>query len=182
MVTFNDRIEQLVGRAVELLRRVFTQRMSAATAKRFAWISTAVFVAHAALHVLSYASGSFSPGIWFLPLAASVFIVFGAGVISFNKYPLSPRRDGENYFQWNRRARQEWRQHSARMIELVPVPVRWFVGLLFAYVFLNFFDHVFEDDPPAMLLMTGHMMIFSVIPAVYFAYVEPNLGRPPPAI
>jgi hypothetical protein len=74
----------------------------------------------------------------------------------------------------------EWR----RLTALVPVGARRVGVAVVAYVLMNLALSLFliDDSVGSVRLLSGHLLLFYLIPLMYFLFVEPRLhdgGDPP---
>jgi hypothetical protein len=74
----------------------------------------------------------------------------------------------------------EWR----RLTTLIPVGARRVGVAVVAYVLMNLALSLFliDDSVGSVRLLSGHLLLFYLIPLMYFLFVEPRLrdaGEPP---
>ncbi|ANM30002.1 hypothetical protein ABI59_11115 [Acidobacteria bacterium Mor1] len=155
---------------------------SALAARRMGLMATAIFCASLLAHVLTFLPSPPFLG-WAWPLHVATFVPFGAMIFALpTRLSLSARKEGEGWLAWNARRQLDSQAAYIRLVALVPPMVTVLAGMLTAYVFVAFFANLglmatpdeAAQDQIGIRLFSGHWMIFSMMPAIYFMFVEPR--------
>ncbi|MEL6108781.1 MAG: hypothetical protein AAFU85_22465 [Planctomycetota bacterium] len=139
------------------------------------------------------------------PLALLLFPVFLFMVLSLASRPRTPSKKTDGLFGKWAAVRKQKADDQARLLTLVPQSLRVLCGCFFAYAIINFISvsiqlrglpmrsedgtyyvrgtELSDLDRSQYLeyrayrdrLETGHLMLFSVLPAAYFLVVHPRL-------
>ncbi|HET8576099.1 MAG TPA: hypothetical protein VFO18_03290 [Methylomirabilota bacterium] len=137
-----------------------------ARGRLFLALATAGFVASALLHL-----ATFTP----LPLPGADGVALGLFAGAF--VPLVAmivrlRRAGTPTREWRRLEIYEWRALAA----LVPEPLRFATFAVVLYTLTNFvLSLLLESGGRANIrLLTGHLLLFYLLPLLYFRFVDPR--------
>ncbi len=136
------------------------------TSRLFLALATAGFVATALLHLATFTA---------LPLSGADVVALGLFTGAF--VPLVAmivrlRRAGAPTREWRRLEVYEWRALAA----LVPAPLRFAAFGVVLYTLMNFIlSLLLEGERRANLrLLTGHLLLFYLLPLLYFRFVDPR--------
>jgi hypothetical protein len=142
--------------------------------KIFRATATAGFVASAALHLATFTP--FPPA-----YAAAVALVLFAGAFALLAALIVRLREAGAPARGRGAIRMvEWRGLAA----LIPMGARRVGVAVVAYVLMNLALSLFliDDSVGSVRLLSGHLLLFYLIPLMYFRFVEPRLrdgGEPP---
>lgn len=132
----------------------------------FLALATAGFVASALLHLATFTA---------LPLPGAGAVALGLFAGAF--VPLVAmlarlRRAGAPTRAWRRLEVYEWRA----LVALVPEPLRFAAFGVVLYTLMNFvLSLLLEGERRANLrLLTGHLLLFYLLPLIYFRFVDPR--------
>ena len=137
--------------------------------------ATAGFVASAALHLATFTR--FPPeyaAAVALVLFAGAFLLLAAMLVRLRESGAPARGEGTVKVV-------EWR----RLLALIPEGLRRAALAVVAYVLLNLGLSLFllgDEGVGSVRLLSGHLLLFYLIPLMYFRFVEPRLrdgGGPP---
>jgi hypothetical protein len=133
----------------------------------FRIVATAGFVASAALHLSTFTE--FPPA-----AAAAIALVLFAGALALLGVMLVRLREADAPLRGQGRVRVvEWR----RLVALVPEGPRRAALAVVIYVLMNFVLCLLLGDEGvgSVRLLSGHLLLFYLIPLMYFRFVEPHL-------
>jgi hypothetical protein len=142
--------------------------------KIFRATATAGFVASAALHLTTFTP--FPPA-----YAAAVALVLFAGAFALLAALIVRLREAGAPARGRGAIRMvEWRG----LVALIPMGARRVGVAVVAYVLMNLALSLFliDDSVGSVRLLSGHLLLFYLIPLMYFRFVEPRLrdgGEPP---
>lgn len=127
-------------------------------------LATAGFVASALLHLATFTPYSL-PGadVVALALFAGAFVMLVAMIARL-------RRAGAPTRAWRGLEVYQWRALAA----LVPAPLRVATAGVALYTLMNFILSILlgEDRPAGVRLLTGHLLLFYLLPLLYFRFVD----------
>ncbi len=136
--------------------------------------ATAGFVASAALHLATFTA--FSPA-----YAAAIALVLFAGAFALLAALIVRLREAGAPARGRGAIRMvEWRG----LVGLIPMGARRVGVAVVGYVLMNLALSLFliDDSVGSVRLLSGHLLLFYLIPLMYFRFVEPRLrdrGEPP---
>jgi len=142
--------------------------------KIFRVTATAGFIASAALHLATFTP--FPPA-----YAAAVALALFAGAFALLAALIVRLREAGAPAQGQGTFRVvEWR----RLAALIPIGARRVGVAVIVYVLMNLALSLFliDDGVGSVRLLSGHLLLFYLIPLMYFLFVEPRLqagGDPP---
>ena len=142
--------------------------------KIFRVTATAGFVASAALHLATFTP--FPPAhaaAVALVLFAGAFVLLAALIVRLREAGTPARGQGAIRMV-------EWRS----LVALIPPGARRAGVAVLVYVLMNLALSLFliDDSVGSVRLLSGHLLLFYLIPLMYFRFVEPRLrdgGEPP---
>ncbi len=142
--------------------------------KIFRVTATAGFVASAALHLATFTP--FPPAhaaAVALVLFAGAFVLLAALIVRLRETATPARGQGTIRMV-------EWRS----LVALIPPGARRAGVAVLVYVLMNLALSLFliDDSVGSVRLLSGHLLLFYLIPLMYFRFVEPRLrdgGDPP---
>ena len=142
--------------------------------KIFRITATAGFVASAALHLATFTP--FPPAhaaAVALVLFAGAFVLLAALIVRLRETATPARGQGTIRMV-------EWRS----LVALIPPGARRAGVAVLVYVLMNLALSLFliDDSVGSVRLLSGHLLLFYLIPLMYFRFVEPRLrdgGDPP---
>jgi hypothetical protein len=132
----------------------------------FLTLATTGFVASALLHLATFTSLP-------LPGADSVALVlFGGAFVPLVAMIARLRRGAAPARRWRRLDVCEWRA----LVALVPEPLRFTAFGVMLYTLMNFvLSLLLEGEGRTSLrLLTGHLLLFYLLPLFYFRFVDPR--------
>jgi hypothetical protein len=136
------------------------------TGRVFLALATAGFVASGLLHLATFTA---------LPLAGADVIalaLFGGAFVTLAAMIARLRRAGAPTRAWRGVEVYQWRALAA----LVPPPLRVATVGVALYTLMNFVLSIMlgEDRPAGVRLLTGHLLLFYLLPLLYFRFVDPR--------
>jgi hypothetical protein len=134
-------------------------------------VSTAGFVASAALHFLSFTPWAAFGGV--RPVWALGVLVFALAVVLVARL----RRTAALGRRWRRVAVYDWRA----LVRAVPPGLRLLIVAAALYAWMNFVLCLMLDPgglpvgAVSLRMATGHLVFFFLVPLFFFRWVEPGL-------